>query len=65
MPVRLMIGGVDHRHPAGFQAIAQREPWVVQITGGDLNGAKIEGTFAKIVVAIVASSWPSVTGKYM
>src|SRR5262245_31840042 len=49
--VRLVISDVDHRHAADFQAITQRKPGVVQITGGDLNGTKVKGTLAKLVVA--------------
>src|SRR5215831_13523384 len=49
--VRLMIGGVDHNHAAGFQAVTQCKPGVVQVTGGDLNGTKIKSAFAKIMIA--------------
>src|SRR5215472_7130281 len=49
--VRLVIGSVDHRHTACFQPVTQRDPGVVQVTGGDLNGAKVKGAFGKIVVA--------------
>src|SRR5207344_3069952 len=40
-----------HRHATGFQTVTQRKPRVVQITGGDLNGTKVKGTLAKLVVA--------------
>ena len=45
--VRLVIGGVDHHHAAGFQAVTHRKPGVVQVTGGDLNGAKVKGALAE------------------
>src|SRR5262245_41818710 len=48
--VRLVISNVDHRHAAGFQAITQRKPGVVQVTGSDPNGAKIKSALAKLVV---------------
>src|SRR5215470_2511925 len=49
--VRLVIGGVDHRHAASFQAVTQCKAGVVQVTGGDLNGSKVKGAFGKLVVA--------------
>ena len=49
--VRLMIGSVDHRHAAGFQAVTHRKAGMVQVTGGDLNGAKVKGALGKLVVA--------------
>src|SRR5215813_13245292 len=49
--VGLVIGSVDHRHTACFQPVTQRDPGVVQVTGGDLNSAKVKGAFGKIVVA--------------
>src|SRR4029077_12366828 len=49
--VRLVISGVDHRHAAGFQAVTQRKAGVVQVAGGDLNSAKVKGSFGKLVVA--------------
>ena len=49
--VRLVIGSVDHRHAAGFQAVTHRKPGMVQVTGGDLNGAKVKGALGKLVVA--------------
>ena len=49
--VRFVIGSVDHRHAAGFQAVTHRKPWVVQVTGGDLNGAEVKGALMKLVVA--------------
>src|SRR4029453_15786603 len=49
--VRLMIGGVHYRYTAGFQAVTQRKPGVVQVTGRDLNAAEVKGALAKLVVA--------------
>ena len=48
--VRLVIGGVNHHSAAGFQAVTQCKPGVVQVTRGDLNGAEVKAALAKFVV---------------
>ena len=52
--VRFVIGSIDQRHTAGFQAITHCEPGVVQVTGGDLNGAKVKGA---LMQAHDSESW--------
>src|SRR4030095_5809700 len=49
--VRLLRGGVDTSHAAGFQAVTQRKSGVVQVTGGDLNRAEVKGALGELVVA--------------
>jgi hypothetical protein len=49
--VRLVIGSVDHRYAARFQAKTQCNARVVQVTGSDLNGTQVKDALGKLVVA--------------
>src|SRR6476469_5097190 len=48
--VGFVVTTIHHRNPVGLQPITQRERWVIQIVGGDLDVVNIEGTLYEVVI---------------
>ena len=46
-----VVTGIHHRYPVGLQPITERERWMIQIAGGDLDILDIEGALNEVVIA--------------
>jgi hypothetical protein len=49
--VRFVVTGIHERYVVGLQPITERERWMIQIVGGDLDIVNIEGALNKVVIA--------------
>ena len=46
-----VITAIDHSHPIDLQPIAERERWMIQVLGGNLDVVDLEGALDQVVIA--------------
>jgi hypothetical protein len=54
--VRFVVTSIHHRYPVGFQPITEREHWMIQISGGDVDIVDTKSALDKIVIANLGSA---------